>query len=75
MEIGELRAYIFRMTVRTVRKKGGSYEMRVGEASVADTKTRKDDFLPTGGAMRGCPRSRKGFQLGQLVSIGDLFSP
>ena len=29
----------------TVRKKEGSYEMSVGEASVADTKTRKDDFL------------------------------
>ena len=63
------------MAVRTVRRKEGSYEVRVGEASVIDTKTRKDDFLPEGEAMRRCPRSREGFQLGQLVSLGDLFSP
>ena len=52
---------LFRMTERTVRWKEGSYEMSVCEASVADTKTRKDDFHPAKGAMRGCPRSLEVF--------------
>ena len=37
------------MTVRTVRRKEGSYEVRVGEVNVVDTKTRKDDFLQARG--------------------------
>ena len=45
-------------------RKEGSYEVRVGEANVADTKMRKDNLLPAGGAMRRCLKAEGGFSTG-----------